>query len=51
MNKLMAILFTLYTAFAATGCAEDSHSPYNSPDQQRAHAEKGQGEMSSDLKK
>ncbi len=48
MNKFVAILCTLLTAYSASGCAE--HSAFNSPDQQRAHAEKGQGEMSSDMK-
>jgi hypothetical protein len=48
MNKFVAILCTLLTAYSASGCAE--HSVYNSPDQQREHAEKGQGEMSSGMK-
>lgn len=51
MNKLVAILFSLYIACTATGCAEESHSPFNSPDQQRAHADKAQGELPSNLKK
>ena len=50
MNKFAAMLFTLCTLLIASGCAED-HSPFNSPDQQRAHADKSQGEMSSDMKK
>ena len=50
MNKFAAVLFTLCTLFIASGCAEE-HSPYNSPEQQRAHAEKAQSEMSSDMKK
>jgi hypothetical protein len=48
MNKFFAILCTLLSAYSASGCAE--HSAFNSPDQQRTHAEKGQGEMSSDMK-
>ena len=50
MNKFAAVLCTLCTLFITSGCAED-RSPYNSPDQQRAHADKGQSEMSSDMKK
>ena len=46
MNKLIAILLALFAAIAASGCAE-SHSPYNSPDQQRSHADKAQGGMPS----
>jgi PBP1b-binding outer membrane lipoprotein LpoB len=51
MKKLPAILFALWTAIIASGCAEQPHSPFNSADQQRANAEKAQGEMSSDVKK
>jgi uncharacterized lipoprotein YajG len=51
MNKFALILFTLYTAFLASGCAEDPHSPYNSPDQQRARSDKAQDDMSSSMKK
>jgi hypothetical protein len=49
MIKAIVIFFTLLTAASASGCAD--RSSFNSPDQQRAHADKGQGEMSSDLKK
>ncbi len=45
MNKFVTILCTLLMAHLASSCAE--HSVYNPPDQQRDHAEKGQGEMSS----
>ncbi len=51
MNKFALILFTLYTAFLASGCAEEPHSPYNSPDQQRDRSDKAQGDMSSSMKK
>jgi hypothetical protein len=52
MNKFTVILFTLYTAFLASGCAEEPHSnsPYNPPDQQRARSDKAQDGMSSDMK-
>jgi hypothetical protein len=52
MNKFTVILFTLYTAFLAAGCAEEphSHSPYNPPDQQRERSDKAQDGMSSDMK-
>jgi uncharacterized lipoprotein YajG len=45
MNKFLAILFALISALSTFGCAEQSHSPYNSPDQQRAHSDKAQGEL------
>jgi hypothetical protein len=51
MKKPTAILLALLTVVAAVGCAEDTRSPYNSPDQQRSHAGKAQGELSSDVKK
>ena len=50
MKKLTVVLFALFTAVAASGCAED-HSPFNSPDQQRAHSDKAQGELSSGVSK
>ena len=49
MKIFLAILLALMTAIAASGCAEQS--TFNQPDQQRDHAEKAQGEMSSDMTK
>jgi len=51
MKKFSAILYVLLTAIAASGCAEAPRSPYNSPEQQRDHAEKAQGELSSGVNK
>jgi outer membrane lipoprotein SlyB len=50
MNKLTYIL-ALYIMIAVSGCTSESNSKYNAPDQQREHAEKAQGEMSSDIQK
>jgi hypothetical protein len=44
MKKTITILLALLTVVAAVGCAEE-RSPYNSPDQQRSHAGKAQGDL------
>ncbi|MFA5825785.1 MAG: hypothetical protein WC825_07410 [Gallionellaceae bacterium] len=47
MRKFISILFVYLTATAVTGCANSG----NPPDEQRARAEKAQGELSSEVRK
>ena len=55
MKKLILILCVFSMTVMASGCAEQSVTPEkksgNTADEQRAHAEKAQGELSSEVKK
>ncbi len=47
MRKFILLLFVFWTVAAITGCANSG----NPPDEQRARAEKAQGELSSEVRK
>lgn len=51
MKPLTTIILIMLTAFFVSACAEDPHSVFNSPDQQRAHADKAQSNLSSETNK
>jgi hypothetical protein len=51
MKRLILTLFIFSIAAAASGCAEQPSKLGSTPDEQRAHAEKAQGELSSEVKK
>lgn len=53
MNRSISILVAFSIVLAASGCAEQPQpiKSGNTPEVQRAHAEKAQGELSSEVKK
>ncbi len=51
MKTLISIFLCLTIISVVSGCAGQQRNSGNSPDEQRAHAEKAQGELSTETRK
>lgn len=51
MRKPISILFLLFVTLGVSACANPPVKSVSSPDEQRSHAEKAQGELSTEVHK